>query len=238
MVMAIKDLAPNPKNPRKITDARLQQLKKALYEFGDLGGFIFNRSTKSLVGGHQRSKLFDRDTEIRIEERYKKPTRTGTVAEGFVLLDGERHRYREVVWDAAKEKAAAIAANRNAGDWDNDLLRDWLVELDSFDVDLDLTMLDEFERNNIFKEAKSEDKPSKDKKSRSASDEVKGVNLVFTNEGLVEFQDHVEHFQKILQIDSITDTILEVFRSARAETQAEPEVPSKPGKQKAGKISN
>lgn len=237
MGMAIKDLAHNPKNPRKITDKRLSQLKKALHEFGDLGAFVFNRTTQTLVGGHQRTKVFPPDAQITIEQEYKKPTRTGTIAEGFVVLDGERFKYREVLWDEVKEKAAALAANRNAGDWDNASLGEWLAELDSLDIDLELTMFDEKEIDDIFESGKEKPKKEKKSKGRSASDEIKGVNLVFTQEGLDEFTSHIEHFQKILQIDSITDTILEVFRSARAaestEVEVEPEVQVRTRRKKA-----
>lgn len=150
----VGELKPNAKNPRKITDAKLVQLKKALSEFGDLGGFIFNQTTGNLVGGHQRQKVFPKDAPIEIEQTYKRPTRTGTIAEGFVILDGERFRYREVVWDEAREKAASIAANQSAGEWDMPELSQWLTDLDDFNVDLDLTMLDITEREKIFKKTK------------------------------------------------------------------------------------
>lgn len=46
-------------NPRKITDAQLVALKKAMREYGDLSGIVVNRRTGHLVGGHQRVKGFD-----------------------------------------------------------------------------------------------------------------------------------------------------------------------------------
>lgn len=155
MVKSLGELSPNPENPRKISEAKLKQLGKALHEFGDLSGIIFNRKTKHLVSGHQRLKLLDRDTEIQIERTYKAATRTGTVAEGFVLLDGERINYREVLWGRVKEKAAALAANRNAGDWDNALLSDWFSELSGFEYDLDFTMFDDKERLKFFDDDKT-----------------------------------------------------------------------------------
>ncbi len=142
----IGGLTPNPKNPRTITDAKLNALKAALYEFGDLGGFVFNQKSKQLVGGHQRAKLFDAKAPIVIEKRYPKPTKTGTTAEGFVELNGERFKYREVYWDSPTEKAANIAANKGAGEWDNKLLIEWFKDIDALDFDLDLTMFDEDER--------------------------------------------------------------------------------------------
>lgn len=149
--MKIKELTPNPNNPRKITDDKLTMLKKALVEFGDLSGIVYNRRTKQLVGGHQRSKLFDTDSEITLTKEYPKPTQTGTVAEGFGVLSGERFSYREVDWPKHKEMAANIAANKGAGIWDMPQLGEWLKELNSFDVDIDLnlTMFDDDELSDF-----------------------------------------------------------------------------------------
>lgn len=141
--MRVKDLKPNPKNPRTITDAKLAQLRKALLEFGDLSGIVYNRQTDQLVGGHQRAKVFEGGTVV-IEHKFKKPTQVGTVATGYIMTDGERYSYREVSWPKAKEMAANLAANKGAGEWDLPVVGEMLKELGSFDVDfdLDLTMFD------------------------------------------------------------------------------------------------
>ncbi len=141
--MKIQDLKHNEENPRTISDKKLEMLKKSLAEFGDLGGFVYNTKTKRLVGGHQRSKVFKPDTTICIEKKYAKATKTGTIAEGYALLNGERFKYREVNWDSVKEKAANIAANKGAGEWDLPKLGEWLKEIDGFGFDLNLTMFEE-----------------------------------------------------------------------------------------------
>ena len=114
-------------------------LKKSLEEFGDLSGFVFNESTRRLVGGHQRGKVLPLDAEIMIEERYVEPTRTGTTAEGYVMVDGEKFTYRQVAWDENREKAANIAANKHGGEWDNPKLAEWLIDLEALNIDMDLT---------------------------------------------------------------------------------------------------
>lgn len=141
--MKLSDLTPNEKNPRTITDAKLKQLAKAIKEFGSLDGFIWNSKTKRLVSGHQRQKI-GTDSQITITKKFSKPTRTGTTAVGFVTIDGEQFPYRQVYWDEHTEKAANIAANKGAGEWDTALLTDWMKELNSFDLefDMDLTMFD------------------------------------------------------------------------------------------------
>lgn len=146
--MRTQDLNPNPKNPRKITDAKLDMLKRAMLEFGDLSGIVFNRKSKQLVGGHQRTRWMDPNAEVTLTKKYPKPTKTGTVAEGYLELDGERYAYREVAWDKHREMAANIAANKGAGEWDMPELTEWIKELSSFDADdfdMSLTMFDEEE---------------------------------------------------------------------------------------------
>jgi hypothetical protein len=145
--MKIQDLAKNPGNPRTITETKKKMLLKALRRFGDLSGIVYNRKTAHLVGGHQRSDIFDPATPVVITKSYSKPTKTGTVAEGYIEAKGERFTYREVFWDEPTEKAATIAANKGAGEWDLGKLSEWVKELASFDTnfELDLTMFDEQE---------------------------------------------------------------------------------------------
>lgn len=135
----VKSLKPAKYNPRKISSQQMKMLKKALEEFGDLGGIIFNSRTSNLIGGHQRCKALPKDAPIEIIKHYDKPTRTGTVAEGFIIIDGERFSYREVDWDSAREKAANIAANAHGGEWDIEGLEEVLKDIAAADIDLDLT---------------------------------------------------------------------------------------------------
>jgi len=214
MVAHVKELAPSPTNPRIVTEEKLKQLGKAIDAFGDLSGIVFNRITKTIVSGHQRAKVFGPDAKITIEKQYQKPTRTGTVAEGSILVSGERYKYREVSWDSVTEKAARIAANRNAGDWNNALLANDLRDIADIGLDPDTTMFSKKERDKIF--AGLEEKKPKTEKSRSASGDVKEIKLSFTAENYETFLENIEYFQKILEVDSITDTIIEVLQSARA----------------------
>jgi len=213
MVAHVKELAPSPTNPRVVTEEKLKQLGKAIDAFGDLSGIVFNRTTKTIVSGHQRAKVFGPDAKITIEKNYQKPSRTGTVAEGFVLVSGERYKYREVSWDSVTEKAARLAANRNAGDWNNSLLANDLRDIADIGLDSDLSMFSKKERDKIFAGL---DKKPKTEKSRSASGDVKEIKLSFTAENYETFLENIEYFQKILEVDSITDTIIEVLQSARA----------------------
>jgi DNA modification methylase len=146
-MMRVKDLKANPENPRKITQSKLSQLEKAMHEFGDLSGIVFNRRTGNLVSGHQRSKNFEAEAQITVVNSFKKPNLVGTVVEGYIENGGIRWNYREVDWPRNKEMAGTIAANKLAGEWDMPQLSQWMEELNSFDSDLDpeLTMFDDQE---------------------------------------------------------------------------------------------
>src|SRR5579884_1988729 len=114
----IKDLStlkPADYNPRKISSQTKKKLKESLERFGDLSGIIKNVTTGNLVGGHQRLDVFSstKNPHIVITEKYEQPNLVGTVARGYVEIEGfdEHYTYREVQWDAQTEKAANYAAN-------------------------------------------------------------------------------------------------------------------------------
>ncbi len=112
----------NPENPRTIASARLSALKDSIVEFGDLGGFVLNVRSGLLCGGHQRGEAMPEEATIEIERRYDPPTEpAGTVAEGSVILRGERFKYREVDWPKKKERLAMLAANQHGGEWTDGL---------------------------------------------------------------------------------------------------------------------
>jgi hypothetical protein len=133
--MKVKDLKRNERNPRKIGAKQKKALKKSVDKFGDLGGIIYNVRSKRLVGGHQRSSVLSPNDKIEILNKYESPTKSGTVAEGFVVTKGgEKYSYREVDWDKSTESEAMIAANKHSGDWDNDLLRVAMADVSDLEV--------------------------------------------------------------------------------------------------------
>ena len=162
--MDIKDLKPNPKNPRVVTDEKLEMLRKTVQQFGDLSGIVYNRNPKiqQLVGGHQRTKILDGPHKIVITKKYAKPTKAGTLAEGHIEAFGEKFIYREVSWPKKIHMAATLAANRGAGDWDNDQLSEWMNELSlesGFDMDLTMFDLDEREEFLALSDDEGDDAP-------------------------------------------------------------------------------
>lgn len=101
-------------------------MQDSLARLGDLSGIVHDLNSDQIVGGNQRVRALDLlDRLPVITQRYDKPTRTGTVAEGYYEIDGERYSYRAVYWDKAQCDEANIVANIAGGDWDWDILSTW-----------------------------------------------------------------------------------------------------------------
>lgn len=134
--MKVKNLKSNSKNPRKMSDIKKRALQKSLIKFGDLGCIIFNRKTDRLLGGHQRSEVLPRDSEIVIDIEYSVPTKAFTVAIGYVKAGDERFKYREVDAPESWENEALIAANKHSGEWDNKRLGHLLKKTPTMDFEV------------------------------------------------------------------------------------------------------
>jgi hypothetical protein len=131
MMKKVSELTQWDKNPRKISSSDKRILQKGVDEYGDLGGVVFNRRNGMLVGGNQRSTVFDAADEITLVEEYDTPTTQGTVAWGYVRHGEEKFSYREVDWDETKHAAAALMANQAGGEWQWGALTPILSWLDS-----------------------------------------------------------------------------------------------------------
>lgn len=124
--MKLENLPPHPGNPRKITPEKLTDFAASMEKFGPLYGFVFNRRFARLISGHQSQKVLPKDSGIIIEKKFDEPTRTGTVALGWIIAGEERAPYREVDVDEDTEKAMNIAANAHGGDWDKPKVAEYL----------------------------------------------------------------------------------------------------------------
>lgn len=148
----IDQLHGDEKNPRVISKDEYEKLKKLLAKFGDLGGIIRNVRTDKLVGGHMRLKAFNETGgTVQITQRFDTPTRTGTVAIGYVIINGEQFSYREVDWEEPFQRAANIAANNAGGSNDLDLLAEVVYELSQMEngqelLDLTALMVDDINK--------------------------------------------------------------------------------------------
>jgi DNA modification methylase len=144
------------KNPRKISDKQFDELKQWLAELGDLSGIVHDINSNQVISGNQRTKVFSlKESDIVITEKYKKPTKTGTIALGYVIYNGEKFNYRQVKWSPKQCDKASIIANKAGGEWDEDKLAEffsaddlseWGFEADELDFYDDLEVKeDEFD---------------------------------------------------------------------------------------------
>ena len=153
------------KNPRKITDAQLEQLKSNIQELGDLSGIVHDLNTDEIISGNQRSKVINiNECEIEIVKQYDEPNEQGTIAFGFVIFEGQRLNYRQVRWNEKQREKACITANALGGEFDykilqtefdTELLKGWGIE----DID-NHRILD---MDNFFNEEKAEVKEKRKK---------------------------------------------------------------------------
>lgn len=153
MPIQCDELKAAPYNPRKISKAQFAALGKAMKEFGDLGGIVWNKRTGNLIGGHQRLKALGKS--FGIQDLVPAKDSQGTVAVGYIRNAHERWAYREVDWPIEKEKAANVAANAHGGEFDLDLLKPLVAELKISGLDLDLTGLDASVLNKLSNGATS-----------------------------------------------------------------------------------
>jgi hypothetical protein len=94
-----------------------------LIELGDLSGIIHDLNSDEIIGGNQRSKIMEIKPEmVTIVEKYATPTKTGTVATGFITYNGEKYAYRQVSWTQKQCEKANIVANKAGGSWDMEIL--------------------------------------------------------------------------------------------------------------------
>lgn len=113
-IRPIKGIKTAKYNPRKISDQALASLKQSIQRFGFVDPVIVNDRTGVLVGGHQRISAAK---ELGLE---------AVPVVGVNLDEGE-------------EKALNVALNKISGEWDLDLLRGVLDDVQAAGLDLSLT---------------------------------------------------------------------------------------------------
>jgi hypothetical protein len=119
-------MKPYHKNPRQITKKQFDQLKENLAYLGDLSGIVHELNTDEIIGGNQRSAVFDiNKCQVEIVHNLDHPDEQGTVAQGFVIWQGKRYTYRQVRWTPKQAEQANITANRMGGEWNFDELANW-----------------------------------------------------------------------------------------------------------------
>jgi hypothetical protein len=127
------------RNPRQITQKRLDKLRTNLAQYGDLAGIVHDLNSNEIISGNQRMRAINLD-QCQIELTYEReyPDVQGTVAQGYAVWQGNRYAYRQVRWPPEVCEKANLVANLGAGAWDWDALSGWTVPLLDVGFDDDL----------------------------------------------------------------------------------------------------
>ena len=132
--LPIRDLRPDPANPRRISDEELESLTRSIREFGLIDPIIARREDKVVIGGHQRL----------IAAR-----KLGLKQVPVVLVD----------LSADQARLLNLALNRISGSWDQELLARLLTDLNAVpDVDMSLSGFSEDELQKHLKSLESREK--------------------------------------------------------------------------------
>jgi DNA modification methylase len=129
--MKLTDLAPTPYHPRKELkpgDAAYEAVKNSILEFGYVDPIIWNCRTGNIVGGHQRRAVL---LEIGIDE------------DDVSIVD----------LPLEKKKLLNIALNKIGSGpdlWDLPRLKDLIIELETLNLDVQLTGFDKIEIEKLL----------------------------------------------------------------------------------------
>lgn len=131
----IDELLPAPYNPRKdLTpdDKEYQKIKRSIEEFGYIQPIIVNKRTNIIIAGNQRYKVL--------------------VDLGYTEVDCV-----EVDVSEQEEKTLNLAMNKIDNEWDMTALKDLLQELDTGELDMDLTGFDNWEIEQLMTQVHQDD---------------------------------------------------------------------------------
>ena len=112
-----------PGNPRKISKEMLEKLKNSIREFGAVEPLVINPRNE-VIGGNQRLKAL---RELGIEEV------------DCIVVDLPK----------SKEKALNVALNKIQGEFDEDLLKSFLMDIELPDLDLTGLTMGEIQKFTI-----------------------------------------------------------------------------------------
>ena len=125
MDLKIKDIKLDDENPRSISDEAKLKLQESIKEFSDLSSIVFNKTTNTLVSGHQRLKALQELYPNLQTEKTDDPNILNLVFlnDSNVKIN-TGFKIRIVEWSKEKQKAGNIIANdeRISGDWHHDKL--------------------------------------------------------------------------------------------------------------------
>ena len=181
-------------NPRKINANEMQKLMDSLSEFGFLDPVIVNQNM-TLIGGHQRIKAW---------------AKLGNKTVPCIFVD----------LDPMKEKALNLALNKISGEWDNYKLNKILNEINSSEININLTGFDNDELKKLMGETKDLEIITGDNEEKNDLEidyvpqaNVKMLQLYFNEEEYKFVTSTCVELMEIYKLENITDVIKKVLEN-------------------------
>jgi ParB-like chromosome segregation protein Spo0J len=140
--MKLKDIKPNPNNPRVLRDEKFQKLKQSITEFPkmlSLRPMVIDENNV-VLGGNMRLRALQELGFTDVEEAWVKRSSDLTEEEKKRFIIADNVAFGEWDWDTL------------ANDWEVVDLEAWGLEIPQFNQDINLD--DFFEENNEQKEEK------------------------------------------------------------------------------------
>ena len=140
--MKLKDIKPNPNNPRVLRDDKFQKLKQSITEFPkmlSLRPMVIDENNV-VLGGNMRLRALQELGFTDVEEAWVKRSSDLTEDEKKRFIIADNVAFGEWDWDTL------------ANDWEVVDLEAWGLEIPQFNQDINLD--DFFEENNEEKEEK------------------------------------------------------------------------------------
>ena len=181
-------------NPRKINANEMQKLMDSLSEFGFLDPVIVNQNM-TLIGGHQRIKAW---------------AKLGNKTVPCIFVD----------LDPMKEKALNLALNKISGEWDIYKLNKILNEINSSEININLTGFDNDELKKLIGETKDLEIITGDNEEKNDLEidyvpqaNVKMLQLYFNEEEYKFVTSTCVELMEIYKLENITDVIKKVLEN-------------------------
>lgn len=137
----------NPRKNLKPGDSEYEKIKRSIQEFGYVDPIIIN-SDKTIVGGHQRYKVLKDLGYNEVE---------------CVVVDLDKN----------KEKLLNVALNKISGEWDMELLKNLMEDLNKEIDDLSLSGFDDNELQTLMENFKIQEVEEDDFDTEKALEEIK-----------------------------------------------------------------
>jgi len=140
--MKLKDIKPNPNNPRVLRDEKFAKLKQSIQEFPKMLSLrpIVIDENNVVLGGNMRLRALQDLGYTDIDDTCVKYAKDLTEEEKQRFIIADNVAFGEWDWDTL------------ANDWEADQLSDWGLDIPQFNQDVNLD--DFFEENNEQKEEK------------------------------------------------------------------------------------